>query len=121
MLSQGVLDNTLDDLSRPARKLLDHIKQYLHERSKEEQIPVHKIPFERKDIRNYTSWSFAQIRDNFRILTDYEYLQLLRSKNGTSKVYKLCGDYSDLDFLRTILSPENLKDKIEQKEPIGTT
>ena len=115
------LYNPLDDLSRPARKLQDHIKQYFREQLKKENIPPHKIPFEINDIRMYTPWSLAQIRDNFRILTDYEYLQLLISNNGTSKMYKLYGGYSASDFLKIILSPEKLKERLEQKELIKTT
>jgi len=117
LLSDGVLDNTLDDLPRPARKLLELIKKYLHERSKRDNIPVDKIIFERRDIREFTSWSFAQIRNNFRILQDYEYLQLIKSKNGIAKQYKLSGNYSDIDFLNTILTPEELEERIiEQKQ-----
>ena len=109
LLSDGVLDNTLDDLPSPARKLLELIKKYLKEKSIQDNISIEKIIFERKEIREYTSWSFAQVRNNFRILRDYEYLQLIKSKNGMAKQYKLTSDYSDLDFLNTILSPEELE------------
>ena len=116
LLSDGVLDNTLDDLPRPARKLLELIKKYLRERSNKDNIPVDKIIFERRDIREYTSWSFAQIRNNFRILQDYEYLQLIKSKNGTAKQYKLSSNYSDIDFLNKILTPDELEERINQQK-----
>ena len=112
LLSDGVLDSTLDDLPRPARKLLDIIKKYLSERSERDAIPVEKIIFERKDIREYSSWSFAQVRNNFRILRDYEYIHLIKSKNGLANQYRLSGTYSDLNFLGQILSPEELEKKI---------
>jgi len=112
LLSDGVLDNTLDDLPAPARKLLDLIKKYLQEHSKRESSPVEKIIFERKDIREYTSWSFAQVRNNFRTLRDYEYIQLIKSNNGLANQYRLTANYSDLDFLNTILSPQELEKRI---------
>ena len=112
LLSDGVLDNTLDDLPAPTRKLLELIKKYLKEKSKRDTIPVEKIIFERKEIREYTSWSFAQVRNNFQTLRNYEYLQLMRSKNGLANQYKLSGSYSDLDFLTTIVSPEELEKRI---------
>lgn len=112
LLSDGVLDNTLDDLPRPARKLLELIKKYLSEKSKRDNIPVEKIIFERKEIREYTSWSFAQIKNNFRILKDYEYIQLIKAKNGLANQYRLSCNYSDLDFLNKILTPEELKNRI---------
>ncbi len=112
LLSDGILDNTLDDLPRPARKLLELIKKYLSEKSNRDTIPIEKIVFERKEIREYTSWSFAQIKNNFRILKDYEYIQLIKAKNGLANQYRLSCNYSDLDFLNTILTPEELKNRI---------
>ena len=40
LLSDGVLDHTLDDLPAPARKLLELTKKYLHRRAGTEQVPV---------------------------------------------------------------------------------
>ena len=112
LLTDGVLDNTLDDLPSSARKLLNLIKRYLHQRSERDKMSVEKIIFERKEIRDYTSWSFAQVRNNFRILKDYEYIQVMRSRNGVSHQYRLNGNYSEVDVLHTILSPEALERRI---------
>jgi len=112
LLSDGVLDHTLDDLPAPARKLLELTKKFLHQRAKAEQLPAEKIIFERKDIREYTSWSFAQVRNNFRILRDYEYIHLIKVKNGLANQYRLNGSYSDLDFLNKIVSPEDLRKRM---------
>ncbi len=116
LLSDGVLDNTLDDLPAPARKLLELIQKYLRERSEKDGVPVEKIIFERKDIREYTSWSFAQVRNYFRILRDYEYLQLIKTKNGLANQYRLAANYSDVDFLTTILRPEELERRLASGE-----
>jgi hypothetical protein len=116
LLSDRVLDNTLDDLPRPARKLLELIKKYLSEKSQKDTIPVDKIIFERREIREYTSWSFAQIKNNFRILKDYEYIQLIKAKNGLANQYRLSCNYSDLDFLNKILTPEELKNRITNQK-----
>ncbi len=116
LLKDGLLDNTLDDLPRPARELLELIKKYVSDKSKENNIPADKVIFERKDIREYTSWSFAQVRNNIRILKEYEYLQNIKSKAGTAYQYKLSGNYSDLDFLNTILTPAQLEEKIKEQK-----
>lgn len=84
LLSDGVLDNTLDDLPAPARKLLELIKSYLQDWSRRENIPLEKIIFERKGIREYTSWSFAQVRNNFRILRKYEYMRLPKGHDDSN-------------------------------------
>ena len=121
LLADGVLDNTLDDLPRPARKLLDHIKRYLQERAGRDGVPVNRLLFERKDIREYTSWSFAQVRNGFRTLRDYEYIQLIRSQNGVASQYRLNGSYSELDFLSRILKPEELTERLAGTSVTRTT
>ena len=69
--------------------------------------------FQRSQIRSYTSWSFAQVRNNFRTLADYEYIQLIKARSGLANQYRLSAHYSDLDFLTTILSPEDLTARIK--------
>ncbi|KKL98467.1 hypothetical protein LCGC14_1824130 [marine sediment metagenome] len=51
-------------------------------------------------------------RNNLRTLGDYEYLQLIKSNKGFANQYRVTASYSDLDFLNTILSPEELKTRI---------
>lgn len=116
LLSDGVLENTLDDLPRPARALLDLIKEYLDKRSVKEDVSAERIIFERKEIREYTSWSFAQVRNNFRILKDYEYIKLIKAQNGIAHQYKLNGGYTGFDLLHTILSPDDLKERLRDKK-----
>ena len=111
-----MLENTLDDLPAPARKLIMLIKEHLEKRAKAEGVPAERIVFERKDIREYTSWSFAQIRNNFRILKDYEYIRLVKTQNGLANQYRLAGGYTRLDLLHTILSPEELKERIDTRK-----
>ena len=118
LLSDGVLENTLDDLPRPARHLLNLIEEYLEKRAKAEGVPVERIIFERKDIRENTSWSFAQVRNNFRILKEYEYLKLIKQQNGTANQYRLAGGYTKADLLHTILSPDELQERIRRQKQI---
>lgn len=113
LLKDGLLDNTLDDLPRPARELLELIKKYINNVSQESNIPKDKVIFERKHIREFTSWSFAQVRNNIRILKEYEYLQEIRTKTGTATQYKIAHNYNDLDFLNTILTPTQLEERIK--------
>ena len=116
LLKDGLLDNTLDDLPRPARELLDIIKKFVDDKKTRNEISGDKVLFERKDIREYSSWSFAQVRNNIRILKEYEYLIEIKSKNGLAHQYKLSSSYSDLDFLNTILTPGQLEDKIKDHQ-----
>ena len=51
--------------------------------------------------------------NNFRTLADYEYIQLIKARSGLANQYRLSAHYSDLDFLTTILSPEDLTARIK--------
>ncbi len=51
-------------------------------------------------------------RNNFRTLGDYEYLQPIYSNKELANQYRLTANYSDLDFINTILSPEELRIRI---------
>ena len=114
LLSEGVLDNTLDDLPRPARQLLDITRHYVEERAKKDKAPPEKIIFERKDIKEYSSWSFSQVKYNLKILQEYEYLRLIKAQNGLANQYRLNCGYGELDFMGRILSPEELKRKLTE-------
>ena len=46
------------------------------------------------------------------ILRYYQYLESIKSKNGMKKQNKLTSSYSDLDFLNTILNPDDLEKTI---------
>jgi len=114
LLKDGILDNTLDDIPRQARELLNLIKNYLEKSADKENLPVHKRIFTRKDIREYTGWTFVQIRNNFRILKDYEYVTLLPEKKATAHQYRLSVSYSDENEIKNhILSPAELKERIK--------
>ncbi len=116
LLADGVLENTLDDLPRPARQLFEIIHTYLDRRSETEDVPKSRIIFERKEIREFSSWTFAQVRNNIRVLTDYEYLRVVNGQNGTAKQYRLAGSYQDPDFMGEVLNPEELADKLRATE-----
>ena len=114
LLSDGVLDNTLDDLPQPARKLLETIRSYVTKRAQADDIALEKVIFERKDIREFSSWSFAQVRNNFRILQEYEYINCIKSQNGLANRYRINAGYGDLDYMRTILSPDELAHRMKK-------
>ena len=119
LLSDGVLDNTLDDLPQSARKLLETIGAYVSSRAKAEDIPAEKVIFERKDIREFSSWSFAQVRNNIRILQEYEYISCIKSQNGLANRYRINAGYGDLDYMGAILSPEALEKLIANDKDLN--
>ena len=116
LLKDGILDNTLDDIPRQTKELLNIIRKYLQNKSDQDKIPVEKIIFTRKEIREHAGWTFAQVRNNFRTLKDYEYVQLLPTKNGMPHQYRLTVDYRDSSIDNYILTPEELEKRIREQK-----
>jgi hypothetical protein len=100
-----------------AKELLNLIKKYLEHKAEKEHTALDKIIFTRKEIREYAHWTFAQIRNNFRILRDYEYIRELEKKQGPARLYRITTGYSDKNIDNYILSPEELLDKA--KKPVN--
>ena len=99
--------------------MLELIKKYVTDKADAEGVVAEQVVFQRSQIRAYTSWSFAQVRNNFRTLADYEYIQLIKARSGLANQYRLSAHYSDLDFLTTILSPEDLTARIKAQPAAG--
>ena len=60
--------------------MLELIKKYVTDKADAEGVVAEQVVFQRSQIRAYTSWSFAQVRNNFRTLADYEYIQLIKAR-----------------------------------------
>jgi hypothetical protein len=105
----------LDDIPRTAKEFLQLIKKYLEHKAEKEHTTCDKIIFTRKEIREYTHWTFVQIRNNFRILRDYEYICELEKKQGPARLYRITTGYSDKNIDNYILSPEELLEKAKRR------
>ena len=118
LLSDGVLDSTLDDLPSPARKLLNIIREHVARRADRDRVAAERVVFQRNEIRTASSWSFAQVRNSMRTLVEYECIQLVKAQNGIASQYRLNGGYSDPEFLAAILTPDEVTERLKQaREP----
>jgi len=117
LLIDGILDNSFCDLPSQSKELLDIIKKYLNDKSKKDKTNVDSIIFTRKDIRDYSNWSFSQVRNNFQVLKEHELLQTIQSRNGLAQSYRLLGNYSDTSHSNSILTPDKLEEKINNLNP----
>jgi len=73
-LAAKVLCYSLNDLSAPSRQLLILIIRMVTEISEERRMPIPKIAFTRRMIREYTGWSNWQVRCYLPPLVDLEFI-----------------------------------------------
>ena len=91
-LANEILGRTLDELPPQTRRflmLLDQMVKEVCERMKMEQS---EYRFMRRDIREYTGWSYDQVRVHVDRLVEMEYLLVHRGGRGQNFVYELLYD-----------------------------
>lgn len=79
----------LDQLPPQTRKLLSLIRRMVDARCAAEKIEQHKCLFTRREVREYTAWSDAQLKVHIHRLLDMEYLVNRQGQNGFRHVYEL--------------------------------
>ncbi len=87
-IANEVLGQSLDELARPSRTLLEAIYKMVNEMTKN-QVPVDEIFFTRRQIREYMDWSDWQIKTHIKQLEEMEYLYIRIGSRGKEYAYAL--------------------------------
>jgi hypothetical protein len=88
-LAQQVLRHSGDELSAPARALLALIHDLVKTHSQQTGEAPAEFVFTRRQIREFTGWSEAQIRTHVKELEDLEYLKTKMGSWGKEFRYEL--------------------------------
>lgn len=126
-LSSAILGQTLDEVSKRSRDLMENIKKMIEEWMRNEDQPVDladqqqgrtlsNIIFKRADIRKRVSgWSDHAIHECIRELCNYESLRVIQGGQGKTGKYTLATDseHSLGQEFSKLLTPEQLKRKLD--------
>jgi DNA primase len=88
-LANQVLGQSLDELSRPSRALLEAVCKMVEEIAKQRNIPVDEVYFNRRMIREYIGWTDWQIKTHIKQLEQLEYLHVRMGAQGKQYSYAL--------------------------------
>jgi DNA primase len=88
-LIKQVLGRSLDELPPQTRRLLLLIDDMVREQCERLNMERADFRFSRRDVRQYTAWSDAQIKRHLHKLDELEYLIVHRGERGQSFVYEL--------------------------------
>ncbi|MET1257332.1 toprim domain-containing protein [Aliikangiella maris] len=96
-LAHDVLGRTLDELPPQTRRLLELIKELVHEQCELHRYKQKDYRFSRRDIRAFTGWSDGQLKIHCRRLEEMEYLLVHTGGRGKNILYELAydGDLED--------------------------
>ncbi len=88
-LANEVLGQSLDELARPSRTLLDGIFKMVKEIAEKNSISIDEVFFTRRMIREQMDWSDWQIKAHIKQLEELEYLHIRLGSRGKEYAYAL--------------------------------
>jgi len=91
-LAHEVLGRSLDELPPQTRRLLGQAQQFVVQRAQAQSIERNLVRFTRRELREYTQLSLAQLAVHIERLLEFEYLMAHAGRNGQRFVYELAFD-----------------------------
>jgi DNA-binding MarR family transcriptional regulator len=88
-LANEVLGQSLDELAKPSRTLLNSIFQMVKELAQKQNISLDEVFFTRRDVREYTGWTDWQVKAHIKQLEEMEYVYVRMGARGKEYAYAL--------------------------------
>ena len=107
-LTQGVLLNSLHELSREGQELLELVRCYVHDRGED-------TVFTRKELRQFTNQQDYRLRVTLNELIEMEYVGVVSGCNGKAFHYRLLDGVPSLNPVNLLTTPDEL-DEILRRE-----
>jgi len=113
-IAHALFGHSLDDLSRPARALLDLVAEYIRGQAAHSGRAAEQIAFKRRELREAIRWNDTRLRTHLDELVRMEYLLPLCGRYGQSYEYRLLCDvespaFASGRFLAGLKSVEQLR------------
>ena len=111
-LATSLFGQSLDELSRPGRELLQLIFDYVQSQAAKLKTTADKIAFGRRELREALKWSEYQLRTYLHELETLEYIWPLAGRQGQPFRYRLLWDGQGENggrFLAGLKSVEQLR------------
>lgn len=115
-LAVQVFATSMDELSAPARKLFNLIRELAQSESAARGIPPEQFSFGRRTLREATTWSETQVRTHLEELTSLEYVRAKSGSQGKEYLYELIvfdGPTQDQRFTIDLTDPDTLLEPVE--------
>ena len=123
-LADEILGRSLDELNMPGRDLLNHLDALANQRAKalkegedQENFPITRIEFNRRDIRSFTGWSNYRVHTHLRELIELDYVIPVAGRNGCAYRYRLAYEGQGKDGKRFMLGLKPVEKILEDVNP----
>jgi DNA primase catalytic core len=88
-LANEVLGQSLDELAKPSRTLLEAVYKMVKQTADKHNIPIDQVQFNRRQIREYIGWTDWQIRTHIKQLEELEYVYVRMGSRGKEYAYAM--------------------------------
>jgi hypothetical protein len=119
IMINGALESTLSEIPEGAIRLYEAIRKMVKEIAETEGLKPEEVTFGQRDVREFTGFGQSWIKQNLRMLVEYEYLNRVRGGNvkGSRGFYKLKADEDMISVDFSMLpDAETIKKALEEKE-----
>ena len=110
-LAHEVLGRCLDELPPQTRRFLELLDEHVRAACARLEVARREFRFQRREVRQWLSWSYKQVRVHLDRLVELEYVLVHRGSRGQSFVYELLYDGGGKDgkpFALGLLDVEGL-------------
>jgi len=116
-IAPEVLGRSLDELPPQSRRLLEHIKELIRAKMKSEDLEQRMALFSRREIREFTGWSYMQVKRHLDRLLELELLAVRGGRNGVAMKYEILEDLEEESdgFQVGLIDPKKLKKSTSTK------
>jgi hypothetical protein len=109
-LAREVLASTLVDLKKPARELLEAMKELASSKARRERLPRERVTLTRRELREHTGLPDTRVWRLLKQLVQLEHVELASGSNGRVCRYRLgaAGPSSPEEVVAGLVAPERL-------------
>ena len=114
-LMKPIIIKAVDDYATKPRELLDGICKMVMEKTGGHPYSIWKVIFTRSNLADYLGWTRRQVRTHIKELEELEAIEVVRGGRGREYQYKLLRDPGQKAWHSKLLSPEELKQKLQNR------
>jgi len=94
-IAPEVLGRSLDELPPQTRRLLESIKALIRARMKTDSTEQRTTLFSRRELREFTGWSYMQVKRHLDRLLELEHISTRGGRNGMQMKYEFLSDLEE--------------------------
>jgi DNA-binding MarR family transcriptional regulator len=114
----GILSSTMLELPSGACELYEALRTTARKLAQKNNLKPNEVSFTQREIREATGYGQSWIKQNLRLLADYEYVLRIRGGERSKSAYRLREDEGiaklDLNMIPTPEAMEQLMNKTGQ-------